>query len=154
MYLSCLTVAIKNKAKRLAREEQWAKDAKDRDAVAAGPKEDVRKNKGKNKNYNKDSNNSKVKDKDSRRPGEMLPIEENHGGEKKNESEGEKIIKKKERKAERIARLAEEKRKRKEREKSEQGRDEVQDLCTAHNMHKVRGLLSQISKHLRIYLDE
>ena len=139
-----MAVATKNKAKRLAREGQWAKDAKDRDAAAAGPKEDVRKNKGKNKNSSKDS----------RRPGEMLSIEGYHGREKKDESEGGKIILKKEKKAERIARLAEEKRKRKEREKSEQGRDEVQDLCTAHNMHKVRGLLSQISKHLRIYLDE
>lgn len=130
---------MKNKAKRLAREEQWAKDAQDRDAAAAGPKEDLRKNKGKNKD---NKNKEKDKDKDSRRSGELVSIEENHGGE---------IIIKKEKKADRIARLAEEKRKKKEREKSEQGRDEIQDLCTAHNMHKVRSLLSQIGKHPKMY---
>ena len=139
---------MKNKAKRLAREEQWAKDAQDRDAAAAGPKEDLRKNKGKNKD---NKNKEKDKDKDSRRSGELVSIEENHGGEMKNESERGKIIIKKEKKADRIARLAEEKRKKKEREKSEQGRDEIQDLCTAHNMHKVRSLLSQIGKHPKMY---
>ena len=143
---------MKNKAKRLAREEQWAKDAEDRDAAAAGPKEDVRKSKEKNKNNSKEKD--KDKDKESRRPGVLLSVEENHEREKRDESEGGKIMIKKEKKAERIARLAEEKRKRKEREKSEQGRDEIQDLCTAHNMHKVRRLFSQTIKHSKIYLDE
>lgn len=119
----CLAVAIKNKARRLAREEQWTRDA----AAAAGAKDDAGNNKGKGKNKNKNS----------KRKGGLVGLEEKQGGDKEDEGNGGKLIVKKEKKADRINRLAEEKRKRKEREKSEQGQDEVQALCTAHNMHKV-----------------
>jgi hypothetical protein len=129
IFLFCPAVAIKNKARRLARQEQWTRDAADREAAAASTKDDVGNNKGKGKDKGKNKN-VKIK-------GGLVDLEEKQGGDKEDEGNGRKLIVKKEKKADRINRLAEEKRKRKEREKSEQGLDEVQALCTAHNMHKV-----------------
>jgi hypothetical protein len=125
LILFCLAVAIKNKARRLAREEQWTRDAADREA-AAGAKDDAGNNKGKGKDKSKDKN------KNSKRKGGLADLEEKQGGDKEDESNGGKLKVKKEKKADRINRLAEEKR-----EKSEQGQDEVQALCIVHNMHKV-----------------
>jgi hypothetical protein len=126
IFLFCLAVAIKNTARRLAREEQWIRDAADKEAAASGAKDDGGNNKGKGKDKNKNS----------KRKGGLVDLEEKQGG-VKDEGNGGKLIVRKEKKADRINRLAEEKRKRKEREKNEQGLDEVQALCTAHNMHKV-----------------
>ena len=131
IFLFCLAVAIKNKARRLAREEQWTRDAADRESSAAGAKDDAGNNKGKIKDKGKDKN------KNVRRKGGLVDLDEKQGGDKEDEGNGGKLKVKKEKKADRINRLAEEKRKRKEREKSEQGQDEGQALCTAHNMHKV-----------------
>lgn len=135
LFLFCLAVAIKNKARRLAREEQWARDTVDREAVA-GAKDDAGSSKGKGKGKGKDQNKN-VKGK-----GGLAALEEKQGGDREDRGNGGKLRVKKEKKVDRINRLAEEKRKRKEREKDEQGLDEVQALCTAHNMHKVSTTLT------------